>query len=292
MNSANCGRNGTKNLRIKAPFALILLIAILLPKGAESALPTSPIEAKIERAAALPPSQERGGRAWLGGITPHHDIALDMIVQFYGLLASDEVRRVWLFSPDHFQQTRKMAAVGDGDWATAGKILKADREACERIGALKMAEANRALFVKEHGVTLHIPLIARYFPNATVVPIVLNRHIPDTGLAILEKVIGELLGDGDLIILSMDLSHYKTPEEMAAEDEKTLEVLKNLRFTDTPSIDVDTRRGAALVLRLLKARGAVRGEVIAHMDSSDILGRRIESGTSYGAILYGREEGF
>lgn len=290
MSFGSFGRHGTKSLRIKVALALVLLIAALLPIRAESAPLTSPFEAMVGQATALAAPVTGAARRFLGGVTPHHDIALTMIINFYSRLASGDVRRVWLFSPDHFRQTRKMAAVGDRDWAAAGRILRADGEACEKLASLKIAEANGPLFGKEHGVTLHIPFIARYFPNATVVPVVINSSIPDIGLAILQKAILELLDDGDVIILSMDLSHYKTPEEMAAEDEKTLDVLTNLRFAETPFIDVDTRGGAALVLRLLKALGAGKGRVVDHMDSSDVLGRRIESGTSYATILYEREK--
>jgi AmmeMemoRadiSam system protein B len=129
-------------------------------------------------------------------------------------------------------------------------------------------------------------LIARYFPNAKVVPILLNSKIPDMGLLILRNRLRELIRENDIVILSMDLSHYRTPEAMAAEDEKTLEVLKSLRFGATGGIDVDARRAAALVLMLFRDMGAERGELLEHTDSSALLGRRVESGTSYATLLY------
>jgi hypothetical protein len=84
----------------------------------------------------------------------------------------------------------------------------------------------------------------------------------------------------------MDLSHYKTPEAMAAEDERTLEVLRNIQPMRTGGLDVDARRAASLVLRLFKEMGAERGIVLEHTDSSALLGRRIESGTSYVTMIY------
>ncbi|MFA7363866.1 MAG: AmmeMemoRadiSam system protein B [Aminobacteriaceae bacterium] len=221
-----------------------------------------------------------------GGITPHHDVALGMIHRFYERIGSAEVRRVWLFSPDHFRRARTFAALSPGDWHISERILEADREACRVLASLSVAEADEALFRHEHGITIHIPLVARFFPNASVVPMVIGAKTPDLALIILKNAIRDLVRDGDAIILSMDLSHYKPPEAMAAEDRKTLEVLTKLRPYGTRDIDVDARRAAALVLMLFRDLGIKEGTVLEHSDSSRILGRRIESGTSYATILF------
>jgi AmmeMemoRadiSam system protein B len=115
---------------------------------------------------------------------------------------------------------------------------------------------------------------------------VLKSNIPDTAILMLKNFMLREMSDGDVIILSMDLSHYKTPEGMAVEDEKTLAALSSLRFMETGSLDVDAGRAASLVLRLFKELGADRGAIMEHTDSSKILGYRVESGTSYATIIY------
>ncbi|MBL3539825.1 AmmeMemoRadiSam system protein B [Aminivibrio sp.] len=227
----------------------------------------------------------------IGGIVPHHDLALGMIGRFYDHLGSPDVRRVWLLSPDHFRRARTFAVLSPDDWRTPERILRADREACETLPSLSVAGADRVLFRREHGITIHIPFIARHFPNASVVPLVIGARTPDLALIILKNAVRDLLRDGDAVILSMDLSHYKTPELMAAEDRKTLEVLANVRPAGTKTIDVDARPAAALVLMLFRECGIEKGTVLEHTDSSSILGRRVESGTSYAAILYGMAAG-
>ncbi|GHV36848.1 hypothetical protein FACS1894187_12220 [Synergistales bacterium] len=224
----------------------------------------------------------------MGGVVPHHDLAIDMIARFYQKLAgrsgqnAQKIRRVWLFAPDHFKQARRWAAVCDADWRLAG----ADKAAVETLGRSEIVELSSKLFAREHGITLHIPFIARFFPNASVVPIVLRPDIPDMALLMLRNRIGRLLGEGDLIILSMDLSHYKPPEAMEIEDKRTLGVLTNLKCSAVSGIDVDARRTASLVLRLFRDMGATKGEILEHTDSSALLGKRIESGTSYATIIY------
>ena len=248
-------------------------------------------EGGAETGSAFPAGTRGGERVppvrITGGIVPHHDIALGMIQRFYEHLGSPEVRRVWLLSPDHFRRARTFAALCPDDWPTPERLLMADREACETLSSLSVAGADGALFRREHGITVHIPFVARHFPNASVVPMVIGARTPDLALIILKNAILDLLRDGDVIILSMDLSHYKTPEAMAAEDRRTLDVLANIRPAGTKTIDVDARRAAALVLMLFREVGIEKGTVLEHADSSSVLGRRVESGTSYAAILYG-----
>ena len=230
-----------------------------------------------------------GGRV-LGGITPHHGVALSMMTRFYEGISShsnsEKISRVWLLSPDHFKRAKNYALVCGDDWQAAGRILEADAAAKSGFDRMAIVGADAGLFAEEHGITIHIPLIARYFPNATVVPMVLNSNIPDVALLMLKNYMLGAMREGDVIILSMDLSHYKTPEEMAEEDERTLEVLTNLEPMKTDHIDVDARRAASLVLRLFKDLGAERGVLMEHMGTSDILGYRVESGTSYATIVY------
>lgn len=222
----------------------------------------------------------------LGGIVPHHELAQGMIVRFYERIASERVRRVWLLSPDHFKRAENYVAVSGENWRTANGVLEADPVAKSALSGMSVAESNARLFALEHGITVHIPLIARYFPNATLVPMVLKSDAPDIAILMLKKYMLETMGEDEVVILSMDLSHYKTPEAMAAEDECTLEALTNMQPMKTGRLDVDARRAASLVLRLFKDLGANDVQTLEHMDSSDILGYRVESGTSYATILY------
>ncbi|MDD2454379.1 MAG: AmmeMemoRadiSam system protein B [Synergistaceae bacterium] len=285
MNSENIILHGMKSFGNKLLSALLIFLA--LTAGSMS---LQEAEAGGYSRSASSPQDFSGERnrpvRVKGGITPHHDVALGMIHRFYERIGSAEVRRVWLFSPDHFRRARTFAALSPGDWHISERILEADREACRVLASLSVAEADEALFRHEHGITIHIPLVARFFPNASVVPMVIGAKTPDLALIILKNAIRDLVRDGDAIILSMDLSHYKPPEAMAAEDRKTLEVLTKLRPYGTRDIDVDARRAAALVLMLFRDLGIKEGTVLEHSDSSRILGRRIESGTSYATILF------
>lgn len=260
-------------------------------KGEEKTFLSSPFDRPEVRRAleALPDVPFAGISGPLsGGITPHHDLAYELIFRFYRELArhTTDVKRVFLFSPDHFRRSRRRGTVCPADWSTSLRILEVDGEAVSALTKNGILERRGDFFAREHGVTIHIPLIAHFFPGARVVPVVIRADAPELDLWVLCNVLKKITKEGDLFILSMDLSHYKTPEGMAAEDVKTLDALLNLRPRDALRIDVDAKRAASLLLSLLKERGATRGILMEHTDSSNILGHRVESGTSYATILY------
>jgi AmmeMemoRadiSam system protein B len=229
---------------------------------------------------------------FLGGISPHHGLAFPMIVGFYETLRRGSledgagIKRVFILSPDHFRQVRGHSALCPEDWKLSKRELKADLDAMKDLSSLSLVEEIPGICSSEHGITLHIPMIAEYFPNAKVVPLILNPTISDTALLSIRKKMSALFTEDSLLILSMDLSHYKTPELMAQEDEKTLPILTDLRAYATKNLDMDARRAAHLTLLLFKDKGATEGIVIEHHDSSFFAGYRVESGTSYATIVY------
>jgi hypothetical protein len=60
-------------------------------------------------------------------------------------------------------------------------------------------------------------------------------------LLVLRKTLAPFLRDGGLVLLSMDLSHYKSPAEAAREDVRTLPVLARMDASSLRDLDIDTR---------------------------------------------------
>jgi AmmeMemoRadiSam system protein B len=272
---------------------LVCVVAFALMSGLKpaNAILRSPFDETAGNAfSSFTRSREESGNRILGGVVPHHEIALGMMLHFYDRFPAQKVERVFLFSPDHFKQVTGWAAVCADGWETSSRTLHSDESAIAALVGTNIALENSQIFAAEHGITIHIPLVARFFPNAAVVPVLLRHDIPDMAVLSLRKALMSVMREGDVVILSMDLSHYKTPEAMAAEDKRTLAVLTGMSVAATGSIDADAGRASSLVMLVLRDMGARSGELIERTDSSSILGKRFESGTSYATIIYRLDE--
>lgn len=285
----------TRNKLLPVLLAALWLLQPGAASGGEPLALRSPYGETIEKAigAATPaaPAAWDGAKSVpFGGIVPHHDIALEMIIRFYGELAAHVgARRIFLLSPDHFRRVQSWIAVCHFDWELSSGVLRADKDAVSALQAARVAKPREDLaniFANEHGITLHIPLIARFFPDAAVVPIIVRPDIPDIALLSFRRRLLDMMRDGDIVILSMDMSHYKPPEGLLSEDLKTIPLLTDMRTGGIGAADVDARRAASLFLSLAKGRGSKRGILLERTDSSSILGSRIESGTSYATLVY------
>jgi AmmeMemoRadiSam system protein B len=256
-----------------------------LPEGIRRALDAA---GTGEGAAPATGKTAEGGEVVAGGIVPHHDPAGAMMLRFYDALAEavPAPERIILIAPDHYRAGRSPVSTCGADWLTEFGLLSADREGIAALTGAGLAERQDRLFRSEHGITNHLPLLRRTFPGATVLPLVVRKGLSDLHLLALRKALLPLVERGGLILLSMDLSHGKTPAGAAAEDARTLPVLRELRTPALRGLDLDCPRGAALLFALLRDLGATQARLLDHTDSCLLLNDGRSPCTSYATLLY------
>lgn len=272
------------------------LAALLLFSSGAPALVCPPLPRLVQRELAISSGGERAvseaevlpeGRAF-GGLAPHHDLAGGLLVRFYKALrrSAPSPRRVLLIAPDHYRGGRGALSFCGAPWETSRGKVPADDEGVAVLEKLGVARRDDGLFVREHGVTVHLPLLAAFFPGVPVLPLAVRSSVSDLELLALRKILAPLWYAGGLVILSMDLSHGKRSAEALREDRRTLPVLSELRWKELQGLDLDCPRGSALVLALLNELGARRGVVLEHTTSAQ-LGENSEApGTSYATVLF------
>ena len=267
------------------------LWGLLFPCGA-FALECPPLPLPLVReleAPAQPPQGIPGDP--LGGVTPHHDLAAGMILRFYRALAAanPSPRRVILLSPDHFRGGPGPVTLCGEAWNTPFGPLRGDREGAELLLRSGLALRRDGLFPREHGVTIHLPLIRLFFPDASVLLLVLRDHASDLQLLGLRQLLLSHLEEGDLVLLSMDLSHHKLPAQAEEEDRRTLPALERMASGSLKGLDLDCPRGAALFLGLMRERGAARGILGERTHSGNLNGDLRVPCTTYATLFYPRE---
>ena len=285
---------------VRTVVACALLGVLSFPGGAH-ALVCPPLPAGIRLAVSRTPSSGAlpVAAGIVGGIVPHHDVAGAMILRFYATLKASGLspKRVALIAPDHYRAGRRAVTVCGADWETASGTLRADAAAVGAIVRSGAATRDDRIFAREHGVTTHLPLIRETFPDATVIPLAIRTSASDMQLLVLRKLLLPFLRDGGLVILSMDLSHRKSPADAAREDARTLPALAGMDIQSLRGLDIDSPRGAALFLALVRDLGDSlrslrerneRGVVLEHTNSGVIRDRPKEPCTSYATMLFAK----
>ena len=196
-----------------------------------------------------------------------------------------------------------------GAWQTPLGQARIDEEVAQWLteaGALANSEAHTS----EHSIEVQIPFVQHLFPQAQIVPVIVPIAEFDYqfGKRVGEKIAGQT--DKKVVcIASTDLTHYGPrygfyPEGTGPEAIRWAREVNDMEFINLAirmedetllrtSLEKENACGPAAVATTIaaaKAMGSVRGVLLGHTTSSEILkekfGRETDESVGYAAIVY------
>ena len=227
-----------------------------------------------------------------GIAVPHHLLAADLIAEGFFRLRNQQYDRVVLLCPDHFLRGKTPVSTTRRSFRTALGLVEADREWVSRLAALDLVSESN-LFSHEHGAQAQLPFVARFFPQARVVPLAIKANAGKEELEPLFAELSRLLrvdGEHTLVVQSTDFSHYLTPAESRVADQETLRLLApgdpDLAWQLEQPRHVDSRAAQYLQLRLQREVFQAGLRVAARRDSGDYGCPPSGESTSYMVHVY------
>ena len=219
-----------------------------------------------------------------GALSPHHGVAGALIDRLYARLQAivPNPRRVIVIGPDHFRRAKRNIVTGASDWGTVN-VLRGDSEGASLSHLPRQDEVAH----RDHCVTEHIPRIAKFFPGASVMSVIVKPYATDMQVLRACRALEALMRDGGgIVILSMDLSHYKPREESDAEDERSLAIIRGFRLNELSGADVDCPRGARLFLMLMRRLGLTEAALLERSNSAGFVKGSSDSTTGHATMLF------
>ena len=233
----------------------------------------------------------------VGGIVNHHLLAADLMKNFFCRVASNDVGRVIVISPNHFGRGSGWAVVSVNNWRIIDELLLSDDRAISRLIENSNIKIDNSVFLSEHGIGNLLAAVKYYLPRAKIVAIAVKDNMPESEQQLLIDKLSKIIDDKTIVIASLDFSHNLPLAEAQANDEKTLAVIKNLdnsgvkNLNQEPAGNVDSLPALAVFLKLMKAEGANNFELLGHDNSAVISGQLSASNTtSYFTAVYQRKK--
>ena len=219
-------------------------------------------------------------------VSPHHLVAEKMMEKIFSQAAeknrNSKVEQIILVSPNHFNLGRGWAVVSDADWLAENSVVKGDKELIGELGKSGLVHVENDAFQKEHGIENLVPLVAKYFPEAKLVPLIVRDGMPAEKIDGLAKFLSGKSGENSMLILSADFSHTLEKNISRLHDRQVIGMLKNLDFDDTEKLDVDCVPGLRLLMKFSASRGFEKFILMDNSNSSEIYGKNfIGENTSY-----------
>lgn len=219
---------------------------------------------------------------------PHHDLAAPLIEEAYRALSGEvpSPRRVLLISPDHYLRGRGALTFRGAPWEAPVGPLPQDADGVRALE--RVARRQDDIFLRDHGVTEHIPRIRRAWGAVPVLTVMVRPEATDLRILAAAKALLPLLEEGAVVILSMDFSHYKPAPVARLEDQRSAEAIRNFRFAELNGLDMDCSRGARLFLQLMKLAEATEARVLGTGNSDDFMAAPTSRTTGYVTMIFSR----
>lgn len=223
----------------------------------------------------------------LGVILPHHMIVAYELAKFYnGLSLVADPSTVYVIGPNHYETGAANIQTCENcfykttlDGLTSD--LQVNSDIVKKLAADKIADIYNDSFEKEHSIFSHAAYIKRYFPDAKIVPIILQWKIPKEEVLKLSAWLNENLSDNDLVIASVDFSHYQSKEVADFHDQSSFASINNFDFDNIYDLEIDSPSSVYLLLDLMKKRGYEKAERFAHTNLQDFMKERQARTTSH-----------
>jgi len=243
-------------------------------KAFEKAKPTQNIEGEIK-----------------GVLVNHHLLAPDLIAEAFNAAADDRPKTVILISPNHFFAGRGQVISSEYDWQTPYGVLEADHDFVLKLKQTGTVNIDEAPFEKEHGISNIVAFIKKKMPEAKFVPLIIKDTASAKEIDSLVSALEKILPDDALIAASFDFSHYLPSDTADFHDEKSLPILDSLNYESADPLDIDSRPGLEIFLKIIKARGAKSFSLSSHTNSAKVLNdKNIFETTSYITGVFTAEE--
>lgn len=156
-------------------------------------------------------------------------------------------KKIVIIGPDHFSINQKQISFTDTPWSLSDSQIPYDRS-FDSSGIT----GNDRLLKNDHTIYNLLPDLKKFFPRATLVPILIGQKLSPSDLEPLYQKINNYCHFDCLLIASVDFSHYLPASLAEVHDAFTLSALQSLNLNKILSSEVDSPQSLYLVSRFAK----------------------------------------
>lgn len=229
----------------------------------------------------------------VAAVIPHHLLVSDLISNFFENLGRQKPDTIIIVGPDHYDADTKGVITGINKWSTEIGEIEVNGDIVEGLSKLDFVEINDSILENEHSVSSHIPFIKYYIDDAKIVPIVIKNDAKISDLEKLSDFLSNIIDDKNVLISSVDFSHYLSSEEAETKDIETLEIMRNYNYENLLELNddnVDSPRSIFTLFNTVEKNNIREFDIFYHLNSSDVLDNYNDEVTSYFFLLFYNKE--
>lgn len=205
-------------------------------------------------------------------IIPHHLVAKELMVDLATRLSSQKIDNIFIIGPNHFDQ-------GSGHLITDNKNLNQ-----------KILNFDSVVVGQDHACFAPRSVLQNVLPGINFTCILVNNRITPIEVATLSEYLKDTLGPKDVLVASVDFSHYLPFIQAQENDLVTWEHLNNYDIVSLAKLSdayLDSPQTINILFNYLKSKDIKEMTRLNHLNSSQILKTPdLPSTTSYFEVIY------
>ena len=202
-----------------------------------------------------------------GGIVPHHLLAGQISAAFFKNLQRQNPKTIYLIGPDHYHAGNGEILTTDLAWQTPYGILVPDKKIISDLQEKDVAKiVGKDIFVAEQSIASLVSFIKKSLPQTKIVPIIFSYQTPTATLEKVYEYLVENISEKDVVVASVDFSHYLTAPVANFHDELSKQVIKNLDYERVFKLETDSPGSLYILTKYLAMKnfGKVAYEISAN----------------------------
>ena len=195
--------------------------------------------------------------------------------------AHQQIRRVVLIGPSHYEDFDGLAASGMDAFATPLGLVQLDAGGRAAIEVLPCVDVFEPAHAPEHCLEVELPFLQTVLDDFAIVPLLTGQAATEDVEEVLERLWG---GPETCIVISSDLSHYLDHTTATRTDRATAADIQALQWEHLSDQCACGHRAIRGLLSLARRRG-LRCEILDLRNSGDTSGAR-DRVVGYGAFAF------
>lgn len=212
---------------------------------------------------------------WAGTVS-HHLLAAKQIDDwFFNIAQRRKVKNFFVICPSHYGLSTQEWSVSDDVWNCGdNNYIYPNLKITDRICKNLKVDYDRQVFKGEHGVSVLVPYIQRYFPKAKVVTIALYGEPPLNQISaqkltdVLAPWFDEKGKKENFLLISTDFAHHGNLEGTIFKDTRTMTFFDNPDDSTWIYCGCDNRPGIYALAHFLT--GKTKSSILYHTNSFEL----------------------
>ncbi|KKQ28135.1 MAG: hypothetical protein US42_C0002G0090 [Candidatus Magasanikbacteria bacterium GW2011_GWC2_37_14] len=221
-------------------------------------------------------------------VVPHHLLAGEYIAGLFKRASGENFSTIVVIGPNHENISQEILATTLASWQTPWGEVETDRGLVNNFLADFGEQTVFEAFQNEHSVGAMAPFIKYYFPEAKIVPVIINSYANIQDANKLSIWLNKNLPEHSLIVVSTDFSHYLDRVEADQNDLETQQWIgeRNTEMIARLNNDYIDSPISLVTILLLAQKRNWQIEEIYHGNSFDFSLIKPSETTSYFGLVF------